>query len=571
MISRSLIIASLLLSPVYLFAQQGADAPMDSRAAAHQELETIINEAGKLDDKYAIVNVRSRAALLVSFSDPSRSETMFLAIWKFTNEQTDAAFDKEQARLLILKYLFSRNPKLARRLLSEQTKRGEPSTTQSRGADPDEEMRMAGKLASQLLDTDPSAAAGLLEKSLSMAITSAGVGALSRLRERDPFLSDYVATKVLEGLVTQPTKVSLPGLFTLAAYMFPGAEAPIASLEAESSLQLLQYRYFLAGWDVLGASLTETPEALLKDPRYAERDLPMRAAFQAQVAAILAALAPRFHPSLAPEITVIAGKLSSQVPPNMAQMTRLPLARLRGDELTSEDPQERFALALSKGDFDEARKQLDRFKDGEIKDIYTQLVIKNEARALLAKSEVMEAVVAIRKLEDRTTRLVMYLDALKAAKKKRDADLTSIVINEARLLIPQIGRNGIHVRALLSFATQMMKADTKDDAMEFLSSAVISINALGRKSTDQKEAQTLAEAAMAELNNPKSLLDAPEMEQAFSSSGLVDLDRSLAEAKKIELKPVQLVARLETLQGVIRRKPPGRQPPARPAKASSNR
>ena len=54
---------------------------------------------------------------------------------------------------------------------------------------------------------------------------------------------------------------------------------------------------------------------------------------------------------------------------------------------------------------------------------------------------------------------------------------------------------------------------------------------------------------MAELNDPISLLDAPEMEQSFTSFGLHDPDKGLAEAKRIEDRSVQLVARLEVLQG----------------------
>jgi len=43
---------------------------------------------------------------------------------------------------------------------------------------------------------------------------------------------------------------------------------------------------------------------------------------------------------------------------------------------------------------------------------------------------------------------------------------------------------------------------------------------------------------MAELNDPISLLDDREMERAFSSIGLVDLNRGLTEAKRIDLKPL---------------------------------
>src|SRR6185503_11508541 len=236
---KFLVIVSMLLAPAHLLAQKAAEASKDTSVTAAEELEAIIIESDKLDDKTAVVNIKSRAAMLVSFLDPARSENMFLTLWKFTKDQTDEAFDKEQAKLLILKYLFSRNPKLARQLLAEQTRTKEPSLP-SRAMGQDNEQELSTKLASQLLDADPSAAAGLLERSLSLAGTPAGVGALSRLRERDPFLSDYVAARALEGLATQPTIVSLPGLHLMGAYVFPGSEWPIPSAEVESSLQLLQ-------------------------------------------------------------------------------------------------------------------------------------------------------------------------------------------------------------------------------------------------------------------------------------------------------------------------------------------
>jgi len=46
----------------------------------------------------------------------------------------------------------------------------------------------------------------------------------------------------------------------------------------------------------------------------------------------------------------------------------------------------------------------------------------------------------------------MYLDALKVANKKRDSAELHLVVSDAQLLIPQVDRNGLHVRALLSFA-----------------------------------------------------------------------------------------------------------------------
>lgn len=98
-----------------------------------------------------------------------------------------------------------------------------------------------------------------------------------------------------------------------------------------------------------------------------------------------------------------------------------------------------------------------------------------------------------------------------------------------------------------------MDSGTIDDAFDFLSNAVTSINALAKSPKSESTVTTPAEAAMAGLNDPYSLLDSPEMEQAFFSSGLRDLDRGLAQARRIELRPVQLAARLETIQGIINR------------------
>jgi hypothetical protein len=531
------------LSATTALAQKQVTVEQQRQIAA-AELEGVIIEAAKLDDRLAIVTVKARAAALISFADSARAETLFLQIWNFANGQTDKDFPKEKAKLQILKHLFIRNPKLARRLLAEQPKdssAGSPSTGR------DNDSRLPEKVASQLIDTDPSLAAALLEKSLKNP-TPSSIYALNRLREKDSLLSDYIAAKVLDSLITQPTLRSLPALHLFSAYVFPGADAPVSSMDEQSSLQSLQFKYFVAAYEVLRASLAETNEALLRGP-YTERDLKFRAAYQGQIAAILSALAPRFQPSSTTELAAIANKLASQVPPNVSEMSRFSLARLSGNQFSSENPEERFAFALSSGDFGEAREQLEALTDETKKKLYSQLLTKNEAKALLARSELMPALTKIRELEDRTTRLVMYLEALKTIKKKRDAEVRKIVINEAMLLIPQTERNGLHVRALLSFATQSAGGDTMDEAVEFLRGAITSLNHLETTEKPENEDRTMADETMAELNDPRSLLDAPEMEQAFVAIGLVDLDRGLAEAKRIENRSVQLVARLEVLQG----------------------
>jgi hypothetical protein len=171
----------------------------------------------------------------------------------------------------------------------------------------------------------------------------------------------------------------------------------------------------------------------------------------------------------------------------------------------------------------------------------------------LARSDVLGALSRIRKVEDKNARLAFYLEALKVAQKKRDAALSAVVINEARLLIPQVDRNGLHVRALLAFASQLTAAESIDQAVEFLDAAVVAMNSLPKPSEDTSTpTKSSLDLAWDEINDPRTLIDGPELDHAFSSIAAVDAERTLFEARKIAIKPVQLVARLATVGAVLR-------------------
>src|SRR5262249_16301829 len=251
------------------------------------------------------------------------------------------------------------------------------------------------------------------------------------------------------------------------------------------------------------ASLNESNEALIKDQHLTQNLLQFRGAYQAELATVLAALAPRLQPRLAAELSAIATRLAPQVPAMMPRTPASTLARLSGS-FTSVDPEQRFFYALQNGDLEAARGELDQVKDDQKRGLYMQLLIKSEVRAFLARSELMSAVTAIRKLEDPTARLVMYMDAVKTAKLDRDAEALKLIINEAVLLIPQTGRNGLHLRAMLSFSSQLARLGANDEAAEFLKNAVTGINAL---TSDESSNTSPANAAMAELNDPNSLLE----------------------------------------------------------------
>ena len=538
----------LLLIPLPVWTQTSRPITISkaTRATAAAELEAVIVDAGKLDDKLALLTVKARAAALISLSDPIRSELMFREVWRFLNELSDKELDKDRARSLILRSIFPRNPGLARQLLNEEKQ--VEATLEARAAGHDPDQRRIAKLASELVDEDPREASELLEASLARGMTPAGLYALQRLRQRDPLLSDFIAGKVIEGLRIQPDVVSLHGLHLLSDYLFP--EGP--STELSQSLQSLRSKYFLATYELLRLSMAASEATLIKDQHYTQGVLKLRAAYQALIAQTLAALAPQFRPDLAPEINAIANSLGNRIPANIAPLSQLNVARLRGEQAVPDQPELAIPLAIQSGDFDEAARLIENLKSDDTRKIYTQMLLRLQAKSLLSKSDVAGAMAQVRKLEDHAARLVLYLEAVKVAQKKNDAALSRSVINEARTLIPQIDRNGLHVRTLLSFAAQSQVLASLDEAIDFLDAAVLAINALPKPSDQTGATTTSAEMAWAELNDPRSLVESLDLAQAFCAIARLDLERAIIEGRKIVPKPVQLMARLEAAGEILR-------------------
>jgi hypothetical protein len=280
--------------------------------------------------------------------------------------------------------------------------------------------------------------------------------------------------------------------------------------------------------------------------------LRFRSLYQGQIAVVLAALAPRYQPSLTAELKGLATKLSAQLPAGVAQMSEFTAARLRGDQTSLDTPETSIPLAISNGDFQEATTLINDLKDDDLKKTYLQVLIKAQAKSLLASSQLPDAISVIRRIEDPSARLVLYLDAIKLAHKKGDPALSASVLSEARTLVPEINRNGLHVRALLSFVSLLTRLAPVDESSTVLDSAVAAINSLPRKSDESAETKSPSELAWEQLNDPRTLVDAQELEDAFSALGTVDMERAIIGARKIEIKPVQLIARLEAIEPVIK-------------------
>ena len=383
-------------------------------------------------------------------------------------------------------------------------------------------------------------------------MTPAAIGSLARLREKDSLLSDFVVSKTLESLKAQPTLVSLSGLHVLIGYIFPSGDTAVPSGAAATSLEALQFKYFATTYDVLKRSLTESETVLLRNQNYTTADLRFRQLYQGQVATVLAALARRYQPLLSGELDNLARKLSLQLPPNVAQMSAFTASRLSSDPATSSDPETAIPVAIANRDFQEAGRLIDELKNDELKRSYLEIATKAQARTLLASSQLLEALQVIRKVEEPVARLLLYLEALKVAHKKGDAALTTTILGEARTLVPQSNRNGVHVRALLSFVSQPNGVIGEDDRWKFLEGAVLAINSLPPKNDDTEQIKSASDLAWEQLNDPRSLVDAPELESAFSILGNIDLERAITEARMIAIKPVQLIARLEAIEVVIK-------------------
>ena len=257
-------------------------------------------------------------------------------------------------------------------------------------------------------------------------------------------------------------------------------------------------------------------------------------------------------PTRALEINAIANSLETEYPPISHRLSQLNAARLRGEPNRPDQPELAIPLAIQSGDFDEAARLIDDLKSDDTRKIYTQMLLRLQAKSLLSKSDVAEP---WRKFENRKITqqdLFLYLEAIKVAQKKEDPALSRSVIDEARTLIPQVDRNGLHVRTLLSFAAQSQVLASLDEAIDFLDAAVLAINALPKPSDQTGAMTTSVEMAWAELNDPRSLVESMDLAQAFSAIARFDLERAIIEGRKIVPKSVQLVARLEAAGEILR-------------------
>jgi len=538
----SWLIVIIVLVPVELLGQEWVDSVASPLQRALQELESVNAEANSLTDKLTVVKVRARAANLLWLHDPNRARMMFREVWKWVEEQEDKSFDREAARTEILKNVFPRDPNMAgellEKVLGEHKSEGVPFQAQIAGTDLN--LKRLVKLSSELVEQDTATAALLLERSLSTSVSPAALFVLFRLREKDPGLADYVVTRTLENLRMRPTVVALPGVYVLLDYVFPSRQRFGGAIKSPDAS--LRMQYFSTAYDILQRSLGESEFLLQREKGYTEKDLRFRLMYQGQVAAVLRVLAPRYAPELAEELNKLTVNLAAGLPPEISRLHQFTLARLGGNLGESDSLEMAVSVALARGELDKARRLLGKIEDESIKKVLSQTMAEVEFRVHLDKSHLVEAMMTARRIEDPNIRAFLYAQVAKAAYQKGEVEFSRLILTEAHTALSESDSNGIRARALLSLAAEA-SAVSVPISVELLWSAVSLINSLTVAPGAEAEGNPLAK-----VNDPRSLIDAPELQRAFSSVGSVDFDSALLAAGQVKDGAIRLIARLSACQ-----------------------
>jgi hypothetical protein len=532
--------------PGSIYGQNSIEQEKQRYQRALQEIEGVIGDATKLNDPFALVTVKAKASSLVWRYDRKRALTLFVDLWRYIDQQGSDSFNQDEARSVLLKYLFPLNSTLARKLMKELSDRqaGEASLrAQVTGQDPN--VRRLANVSAGLVDHDVTIAARLLEQSLAISVTPSALSVLSRMREQNPILANYVVAQTLEKLRARPSIIALAGLHLLTAYIFPQEPYLADSPEIRSSDDALRFLYFSTGYDVLMGSLQETDTQLKKEKRYTDNDLRFRLIYQGQMALILAALAPRYGPQLVEELNVLARRFSGSVPNSIVDLSRFIVGRLRGEPTSDDNQETAIAIAIANGEFIEARRLIDKVENDEMRNAHLKTLAKAEFKARLSESDLTEALNVARRIENANLRVLLLLQLARAAYRKDDATFARLIVSEARSALTSGENNGLRARILLSFAAEIAGI-SDSDAIDLLHNAVSVINSLPKPEKDKEALEVQATNVSFEIDDPRSLADSPDLQRAFSSLARKDFDGVLIAAGRINTLPVQLIARLAT-------------------------
>jgi hypothetical protein len=557
--TRWLAIGVILLVPPKLCGQESASASGSPRLRAAQEIERVLADAYSIKDKAAFVKVRAKAASVLWPQDRARAQKLFQDLWSWIDAQDDASLDREEARTHLLKILFPRDAKLATKLLrtlQEGESGGEaPRREQSKGTGAN--LQRLEELSAELIESDPATAAGLLSQSLNANPDPSNIALLERLRKTDVGLANRIAIQALVALRQQPAAQSLTAAYSFIEYITLTAPARAANPSGQTD-EAVRRQFFHTSYEILSQALQESgpPSA---SARIRRGDGAAFSLFtQTQLAAVLAALAEGYAPERAVELNELARKMSADTAPQLQELTRYTLERINGRRYRPKDdtPEATLSMALTDGDFSEARRLLDKVEKEDLRKFYAYEIAVGEFKADMSRSDFSGALIVAREIEDAPTRAYMVAQLAKAADAKGDSQTSRQALAEARAVLSKAECNGKKVVALFSLATAAAPTSF-GDAIELLNGGTACINSLSRSAPEAEKNAAVVE--------PGAFIESRELRQAFLTLGRIDLDNALLSAVRIEDKPTELVARLSACEMWL--KSPGEKGRAAPTKA----
>jgi len=556
---RTRLVSVILLSvtaPIVINGQMEDIKQIRYRRAA-QELEQVLEESQKLDPILA-VKVRAKAANLLWLQSPDRARTIFIALWDLIEkESSKTGFPTEDARTTVLRQLYPRDTRLAKQLIQgvvakgNANEQGPLSFNKISGKDVDTN-RLA-RVAYRLLDSDTTLAVEVLEQSLAYNTAPQSIIVLSKLRDSDALLANYIARRTLQNFSNQPKTIAVVGATHLISYLFPLVPSPPASMEIAESDEGLRAQFLAVGYQILKESLEESEQSLKDTYHMSAEGLGFRTYAQGFLAETLTTISTRYAPHLTPELRLIASDLLAKLPAPMAQAARMQAgaAGTTAEAFDAGEENQTAAVfgAIARGEFSRARDLIDKLKDERTKKSYTQQLLKAEFKSYLALSELDKALKTALLVDDSSVRMQMLGQLAKMAHQKGNLPFSSEVLREARKTAVDPDRKGMHARALFMLASETAYF-AGPETLLVMEDGVKQINEL----SDLPKEKALA------LNDPNSFLDSNELVAAFSRVGKTYLEESLQLSTKINNPAVRQAVRLSSIEKVL---------PARPREASS--
>ncbi len=506
-VKYGLLIISVMFSTAV--GQTTPDLTAMRQQRAVQELTTALNETHPTN-KGSYVWVRAMTADLMWSQDEEKARRLFKDLWTWINKQDAVEFDKADSCSTLLVRLFKRDPTLARELISSET-------------DAKNENQVI-KIASELVENQPSLAGELLDQAISRAPTLEALNVLARLQSRDLNAANEVALRLLRGLGSQSPSVSLPVIYSLNYYVFPPRRGGGERVIPVSNV--LRQQYFNSAYDVLTRSLRE---------QSASQEGGLQKRFQlAQLAYMLALLSREYAPLRQIELQNLALQLSTDMPADVRQITKALLERIEGSAQEAEgnykandekiSPSEEILHALARKDFDEAKWILDRMDDGALKSKLRRTIKVSEFSFLSSKGQLTKALAVAVSLDDADRKIAM-LNELAGSIYSKGPSPDATLTREFRLAVRSLD-NSLS-KALMAYSVAALAGrHSAIDALEWVRYGNNCLNSL------DSSKRTLARKQLTQF------------EQSFVEVGRMDFDNVIVEVNIISDPLLKQIAKL---------------------------